>query len=178
LYEACKQHDTSYSQNRDDLNARQVADWILAQRAWERVIAKSASLGESVGAWAVTNAMKAKTKLGMGLKKKKMREKLASARKLKAKLKKIVHSLRKPAKKTALRKIDAAKKAMKKKRSDPIPAALEAARHAVRLAGGFGCINKPRILPVPKIGGALPALLIPIMAALGAAGSIAGGAEV
>ena len=68
------------------------------------------------------------------------------------------------------------KKAIKKKRSDPIPAALEAARHAVRLAGGSGCINKPRILPVPKIGGALPALLIPIMAALGAAGSVAGGA--
>jgi len=65
---------------------------------------------------------------------------------------------------------------MKKKRSNPIPAALEAARHAVRLAGGSGCINKPRILPAPKIGGALPALLIPIMAALGAAGSVAGGA--
>jgi len=40
-------------------------------------------------------------------------------------------------KKTALRKIvNAAKRRrkMKKKRSDPIPAALEAARHAVRLA--------------------------------------------
>jgi len=32
--------------------------------------------------------------------------------------------------------VNAAKKAMKKKRSDPIPAAFEAARHAVRLAGG------------------------------------------
>jgi len=176
LDEACKQHDISYSQNRDNLEARHVADRILAQRAWERVIAKDASLGEKAAAWAVTNALKAKTKLGMGLKKK-MREKLASARKLKAKLKKIVHSPRKPAKKTALRKIvNAAKKAIKKKRSDPIPASLEAARHAVRLAGGSDCINKPRILPVPKIGGALPALLIPIMAALGAAGSVAGGA--
>jgi len=175
LDEACKQHDISYSQNRDNLNARHVAVRILAHRAWERVIAKDASLGEKAAAWAVTNAMKAKTKLGMGLKKKKIREKLASARKLKAKLKKIVHSPRKPAKKTTLRKIvNAAKKAIKKKRSDPIPAALEAARHAVRLAGGSGCINKPRILPVPKIGGALPALLIPIMAALGAAGSAAG----
>ena len=69
------------------MNARHAADRILAQRAWERVIAKDASLGEKAAAWAVTNAMKAKTKLGMGLKKK-MREKLASARKLKAKLKK------------------------------------------------------------------------------------------
>jgi len=176
LDEACKQHDISYSQNRDNLNARNIADRIPAQRAWECVIAKDASLGEKAAAWAVTNAMKAKRKLGMGLKKK-MREKLASARKLQAKLKKIVQSRRKPAKKTALRKIvNAAKQAMKKKRSDPIPAVLEVARHAVRLAGGSGCINKPRILPVPKIGGALPALLIPIMAALGAAGSVAGGA--
>jgi len=81
--------------------------------------------------------MKAKTKLGMGLKKKKkIREKLALARKLEAKLKKIVHDPKKLAKKTALRSIvNAAKKAMKKKRSDPIPAALEAARHSVRLAG-------------------------------------------
>jgi len=65
---------------------------------------------------------------------------------------------------------------MKKKRSDPIPAAFEAPRHAVRLAVGTGFINKPRILPIPKIGGALPALLIPIKAALGAAGSVTGGA--
>ena len=103
--EACKQHDISYSQNRGKLNARHVADRILAQRAWERVIAKDASLGEKAAAWAVTNAMKAQTKLCMGLKKKKkMREKLASARKLRAKLKKIVHSPRKPAKKTAFAK--------------------------------------------------------------------------
>jgi len=141
---------------------------MLAQRAWERVIAKDASLGEKAAAWAVTNATKAKTKLCMRLKKKKVREKLASARKLKAKLKKIVHSPRKPAKKTASRKIfNAAKIAMKKIRSDSIPAAFEAARHAVRLAGGSDCINIPRILPIPRIGGALPALLIPIMAALG-----------
>ena len=54
--------------------------------------------------------------------------------------------------------------------------ALEAARQAVRSAGGSDCINKPLILPVPKTGGALPALPIPIMAALEAAGSVAGGA--
>jgi len=124
LDEACKQHDMRYSQNRDNLNARHVADRILAQKAWERVIAKDASLGEKAAAWAVTNAMKAKTKLGMGLKKK-IREKLASARKLKAKLKKIVHSPRKPAKKTALRKIvNAAKTAMKKSVLIPSPRLL------------------------------------------------------
>jgi len=175
LDEPCEQHDISCSQSRDNLDARHAADRILAQKAWERVITKDASLGEKAAAWAVTNVIKAKTKLSMGLKKK-MREKLASARKLKGKLKKIGHNPRKPAKKTALRKIvNAAKKATKKKQSDPFPAALEAARRAVLLAGGSGCINKPRILPVPKIDGALPALLIPIMAAPGAAGSVAGG---
>ena len=53
-------------------------------------MAKDSSLGEKAAAWAVTNTMKAKTKLGMGLKKKR-REKLTSARKLKEKLKKILH---------------------------------------------------------------------------------------
>jgi len=52
------------------LDARHAADQLLAQRAWERVIAKDASLGEKAAAGAVTNAMKAKTKPGMGLKKK------------------------------------------------------------------------------------------------------------
>jgi len=74
LGKACKQHDISYSQKRDNLDARHAAGRILAQRAWERVIAKDASLGEKAAAWEVTNAMKAKTKLGKGLKKK-IREK-------------------------------------------------------------------------------------------------------
>jgi len=36
------------------LDARHAADRILAQKAWERVIAKDASLGEKAAAWAVT----------------------------------------------------------------------------------------------------------------------------
>ncbi|KAG8250358.1 hypothetical protein J6590_103442, partial [Homalodisca vitripennis] len=34
--------------------------------AWERVKASDSSLGEKAAAWAVTNIMKAKTKLGGG----------------------------------------------------------------------------------------------------------------
>ena len=63
-----------------------------------------------------------------------------------------------------------------KKHVDPIPEAIRAARQALQLVGGSGCIRKPRVLPIPKTGGALPALLIPLFAALGAAGSVAGGA--
>ena len=43
---ACKEHDIAYSKNRDNLNTRHAADRVLTQRAWKRVLAKGASLGE------------------------------------------------------------------------------------------------------------------------------------
>jgi len=50
-----------------------------------------------------------------------------------------------------LRKIvSAAKTAMKKKRSNSIPAAFEAARHAVCLAGGSDCIRPANAGPPPS----------------------------
>lgn len=69
LDEACKQHDIFYSQN-SDTAARNKADLELAERAWQRVKSSDASLGEKAAAWAITNAMKAKAKLGMGINKK------------------------------------------------------------------------------------------------------------
>jgi len=173
LDKARKQHDISYSQNLDNLEARHAADQILADRAWKRVLANDSSLGEKTASWVVTNTMKAKIKLGIGLKKKR-RAKL-TARKLKEKLKKILQQ-KKPTKTIALRRIVTAAKREFTKHVDPIPEALRAARQAVQLAGGSGCIRKPRVLPIPKTGGALPALLIPLFAALGAAGSVGGGA--
>jgi len=83
---------------------------------------------------------------------------------------------KKPTKTIALRQIVTAAEKVMKKHVDPIPEALRAARQAVQLAGGSGCIRKPRVLPIPKTGGARPALLILLFAALGAAGSVAGGA--
>lgn len=68
LDEACKEHDIAYSQSKD-LTNRHKADEILENRAWERVKSKDASLGEKTAAWFVTNAMKAKRKLGMGMQK-------------------------------------------------------------------------------------------------------------
>lgn len=70
LDEACKQHDIAYSQYKDSENRRQ-ADAELAERAWRRFKSSDASLAEKAAAWAVTTAMKTKTKLGGGKKKKK-----------------------------------------------------------------------------------------------------------
>ncbi|KAK9700975.1 Phospholipase A2-like domain [Popillia japonica] len=65
---ACKEHDIAYSQNKD-LSSRHRADLILENKAWSRVKSKDACVGEKAAAWSVTNAMKIKRKLGMGLKK-------------------------------------------------------------------------------------------------------------
>lgn len=149
---ACKEHDIAYSQNRENLAARGAADKVLAERAWERVRASDASIGEKAAAWGVTNIMKVKRKFGMGAKKPKN-----------VGLKKI---------------IGAAKKTMIKS-NDPniaIKSALKGAREALKKAGGKRKLNTPRILPVPrKIGGFLP-FLVPIFAGLSAAGALTGGA--
>jgi len=108
---------------------------------------------ERAAALAVTGVMKAKTKLGLGMKKKKM---------------------------VALREVvDSAKRTMPVKGATvatAIKSALEGARNAVRKAGGRSQIRTPRILPVPKkVGGVLLAFLIPLFVALSPAGSLAGG---
>lgn len=69
LDEACKEHDIAYSLYKDDFK-RKLADQRLAERAWKRAKSSDASLGERVAAWSVTTAMKAKSKLGGRLKKK------------------------------------------------------------------------------------------------------------
>ncbi|KYN05740.1 hypothetical protein ALC62_03326 [Cyphomyrmex costatus] len=70
LDEACREHDIAYSQCKD-LAKRHVADNILAEEARKRITAKDSTLGERAAATAVWAAMKAKTKIGMGLKTKK-----------------------------------------------------------------------------------------------------------
>jgi hypothetical protein len=69
LDEACKEHDIAYSRYKDSEN-RHKADLELAQKAWQRFKASDSSLGEKASAWLVTTAMKAKSKLGGGRKKK------------------------------------------------------------------------------------------------------------
>ena len=64
---ACKEHDIAYSRNRENVEARNVADRILAENG-KRVFAKDAGIGEKAAAWGIKKVMKVKSKFGMGLK--------------------------------------------------------------------------------------------------------------
>ena len=154
LDDACKDHDIAYSQNQENIKARNEADRVLADKAWERVKAKDASIGEKAAALAVTGIMKAKSKLGMGVNKKKRGAGIA--------FNKIVNA----AKKSMVKSTDAQK---------VISSALHAAHKVVKMSGGKSKVKKVRVLPIPqKIGGVLP--LIPIFAGLSALGALTGGA--
>lgn len=67
LDEAALQHDLFYK-NHKETKERHIADKVLENKAWERVLADDANIGEKVAAWATTNAMKVKQHLGLGLK--------------------------------------------------------------------------------------------------------------
>ena len=151
LDEACKEHDIAYLKNQEDVEARNAADRVLADKAWQRVKAKDSGIREKATAYAITNAMKLKNKLGMGLK----------------------------GKKTTLNKIvKAATTSMVPSRNSKavINSALKGARTAVKQLGGKKAVKVPRVLPVSsKTGGFLP-FLVPIFAGLSATGALAGGA--
>lgn len=63
------------------------------------------------------------------------------------------------------------------KSTGSIKSTLRAARIAVKEAGGRNYIKLPRVLSAPKnkVGGFLPAFLLPIFAGLSATGALAGG---
>lgn len=173
LDEACKQHDIAYAQS-DSLTDRHHADEILENRAWERVKAKHANLSERAAAWAVTNAMKAKRKLGMGSKKRTRRSR-RRRRKCGGKLSFRQHILL-PVLKTIQHAVEGKGLLTKKDIHKSSLLALKAARAAIKKAGGRKKIRVPRIIPFErKSGGILP--LIPIFAGLSALGSLAGGAS-
>lgn len=65
LDSACREHDIAYDHS-NSIADRNEADYILEQRAWDRFKAKDSSLKEKAVAWGVTNAMKAKRKIGGG----------------------------------------------------------------------------------------------------------------
>lgn len=66
LDRACKEHDISYSKFKDT-EQRNIADRILAEKAWQRVKASDSNLSERAAALAITNIMKTKASMGMGL---------------------------------------------------------------------------------------------------------------
>ena len=149
LDKACKEHDKAYNKNKD-LASRHQADRILAERAWERVKDPKSTFGERAAAWLVTTGMKAKMKLGSGLKRRKRNTK------------------------TSFRKLIEA--ARLKRYGDLGRASKRAYSKARKFLRNADFPKPPRILPIPKkIGGFLP-FLVPIMAGLSAIGSLAGGA--
>ena len=104
--------------------------------------------------------MKAKTKLGMGVTRKRKPSKKGLQKQ----------------KKVSLRHIVGAAKSSMSLGVDAVRSALKGAREAVKNAGGRSRVRSPRVLPVPsKIGGVLP-FLIPLFARLSATGALAGGA--
>lgn len=66
LDRACKEHDISYSKFKNT-DQRNIADKILAERAWQRVKASDSSLSERAAGLAITNIMKTKAMMGMGM---------------------------------------------------------------------------------------------------------------
>lgn len=158
LDDACKEHDIAYAQYPNDLQQRHAADRILAAKAWDRV-KHSPSFRERLAALSVAGVMKAKTKLGMGLKRQQRRRRHGTG------LKRHRVTFRE-----AVRKARAAAKPAKNVKT-AIKLALAAARSAVPRGK---TATLPRVIPIPKRGGLLP--LIPIFAGLSALGALAGGA--
>lgn len=169
LDKACKEHDISYLENSSGI-ARRKADDILATKAWQRFKSADSTLGEKSIALSVAGIMKAKSKIGLGLKKKKQAPKRKKTKKVK---------------KTNMRNVlRNTIKSVKNELSFDKPISLEDASKTAFKAASAAVRNQkiskkewneesPRIIPVPKVGGFLP--LIPIFAGLSALGTIMGG---
>ena len=63
---SCREHDIAYDTHKD-IQSRHEADKILLNNAWNRVTANDSTFREKADAWFITNAMKAKVKMGMGI---------------------------------------------------------------------------------------------------------------
>lgn len=150
LDEACKEHDIAYSKSHN-LADRHMADRTLGDKAWGRVKARNSSLGERLAALGVAGAMKAKVKLGLGLKSK-----------LKKKIKKRC-SFRSIVKKVS----DAVKLASPPTVQDAIKIAVKKAKQLKKH------IEPPRVIPINHKGGALP--ILAVLAGLSAIGGLASG---
>lgn len=148
LDEACKLHDIAYAQN-TSLAHRHKADLELASTA-KRRWRESNNLSERLFALGVNKIMKHKVKRGMGVVR--FNQVITAARKA---LKKQINN-------------SGGKHPTKKQL---ISTAIKAAKK--RISGCKRSVKRPRVIPIPKQGGFLP--LIPILGALAAAGSLAGG---
>lgn len=175
LDQACKQHDIAYYKYKDGPE-RYEADKLLAKKAWSRVRAGDASVGERASALAVTAAMRTKmglTKIGdkMGLVK--IGGKLMRPNMMKKKKKNAKKKMKKPGRKqTFASLVKKAKIALKKSKPATMQNAVDVALKSVKGVKKAEFL-RPRIIPIPKTGGVLP--LIPIFAGLSALGALVGG---
>lgn len=153
LDEACREHDIAYNENKD-LQSRHEADRILASKALARFKASDSGIREKIAALGISGAMNVKTKLGMGLRKKR------KGRGLKGGI-------------TLNRAILNVKRGLIGQKFKNLKSS---AKYALALAKKDGKISPPkkRIIPIPKSGGFLP--LIPLFAGLSALGALGGGA--
>jgi hypothetical protein len=152
LDDACLEHDVAYSSTQHE-SERRKADKILAEKAWKRVKSLDARLGERLSAMLVTGAMKAKVKIGGGLKINR------KAPKKKNVFQDKVRGVRRVLKTSGIKNVQQASKV-----------ACVAARKSMKKLK-----VTPRIIPIPKTGGLLP-FLVPLFAGLSATGALAGGA--
>lgn len=170
LDELCKEHDIAYAKHQDSAE-RYKADKKLSSGAIKRVFSKDATWGERGASLLVTAAMKAKTglsKFGMGVclskKKKSSRAKKTKNAKKSQKLKKTISF-------NAL--VQDAKRGIDKTNANTVGTAIKAALRSAKKYAKGKQVKVPRIIKVPSItGGILPVL--PILAGLGAIGSLVG----
>lgn len=176
---ACKAHDIAYNTHKGDAE-RTEADKLLSKEAWRRVTSSDAGIGERTAALAVAAAMRGKigiSKIGSGLKRHISRKKssIGKKKKVKRSKKKGANASCGKKKKCSFKKMIAhTKKVLKMSNSRSADQILDTALVAAKNLGQTSNVSKPRIIPLPKIGGVLP--LVPIFAGLSALGSLAGGA--
>lgn len=162
LDEACKEHDIAYS-SFSNLKRRHEADNILAKKALDRFKSSNSSIGEKLSSLAVAGIMGAKTKLGMGLCKKRS-----------GRCKRRSRSSKKGGQISFTNAVRKARKELVGKRFANLNNAANIALASIRKGKLKVKQPKQRIIPIPKTGGFLP--LIPIFAGLSALGALSGGA--
>lgn len=164
----CKIHDIAYRDHKD-LDSRHKADKILEKAAFDRVLSKDSKFSERLNGLLVGTAMKVKTKLGMG-----MRRKKRGGKKKKRTSKSTI------AFGTALRIIRNKKKYKKKKITENSPdfertiSSMIADSKRIFKNKKLKNSSVPRVIPIAKRGGVLP--LLAVFAGLSALGSLMGGA--
>ena len=181
---AARDHDILYSQFKD-IKHRHLADEILEKKAWERVKSRDANLSERAVALLTAGAMRVKRKLGMGLPRSRWSIKKAG-KGLKQTPKPRRRKTGKGLKRKGKRKtgkgvsfkqlVSSARKSIRNmKKNQNIEALTGKALDAVHreVTKKKRKFRVPRVIPIPKSGGALP--LIPILAGISALGGAATG---